>query len=65
MQRATAFAHAFVNAAAKTGDKHWVSRCVKDRVDHTSVGVKTEPDVKVRVSNKTKVKILVDQGVLV
>jgi hypothetical protein len=29
------------------------------------VGVKSAPDLKVRVSNKTKSKILVDQGVLV
>lgn len=65
MQYATATALAFVTAAKKAGPNHWVARCVQDRVDHTSVGVKSAPDLKIKVSNKTKVKILVDQGVLV
>ena len=64
MQRATAFAYAMVNAAQKTGDAHWVSRCVKDRVDHTSVGVVKEPDVKVHVSNKTRLDIAMNQRVI-
>jgi hypothetical protein len=65
MQYATATALAFVNAAKKAGDKHWVARTVWDRVDHTSVGVKSAPDLKVRVSNKQRTKILGDTGVLV
>jgi hypothetical protein len=65
MQVATAFAHAFVNAAAKTGNKHWVARAVSDRVEHTTVGMKNVPAVKVHVSNKTRAKIMSDQGIIV
>lgn len=65
MKYATPFAQAFVKAAMKAGPDHWVARCVADRVDHTSVGVKAVPDVKVKVSNKTRTKIMVDQGVIV
>lgn len=65
MQYATATALAFVNAAKKAGPNHWVARCVQDRVDHTSVGVKSVPTVTVKVSNKTRVGILSNQGVIV
>lgn len=65
MQRATAFALAFVNASAKASDKHWVARTVQDRVDHTRVGIKVEPDVRVHVSNKTRLNIALEQRVIV
>ncbi len=65
MLRATAFAAAFVNAAVVTGDKNWVARAVKDRASFTGVGVVREPDVKVKVSYKTRQRIADEQRVVV
>ena len=57
MERVTAIAAAFVNAAIKTGGKQapgWVARNVADKAMHTRVGVVKEKDVHVSCSQKTR-----------
>ena len=66
MLRATAFAQAFVAAAATKGTKDpscWVSRQVADRAKHTSVGVVKEKDVAVRCTHATRNHIMATKGV--
>ena len=67
MLRATAFAQAFVNAAQAAKEKkvdHWVARAVEDRAEHTTTGIVKEPDVRVRVSQKQRLAIALNQRVI-
>ena len=62
MIRNTAFAEAFVNAAASAINQKgrkapWMARTVVDRVTHTKTGVVREPDIAVKASFKARKEI--------